>query len=142
MGVAASPPSFLEAPSPAAVVLVEPSIRREARHALEGFGLRIELLQDAGIFVARIESERPDIVVFDLDVAGMSLSLVSFTRSLWPSSSLLAVANYWSERADDLREQVDGVLYKPVRPPQWHDELAKHLLRVTRSERPNRPLAG
>jgi len=124
----APPPVPRDEPRRDAVALVDRALVHDARHILVDITTEVDFLDDVGLFVVRIESARADLVIFDLDVPGASLDLAAFARSLWPSSCVLAVANWWSERADDIRDQVSGVLYKPVRRAQWLEELAKHIV--------------
>lgn len=137
----APPPMPRDEPPPSAVALLDRAVACDARHILSEVTTRLEFLDDVGLFVVRIESGRADLVILDLDVAGASIDLVTFARSLWPSSCVLALANWWSERAEDVRERVSGVLYKPVRRSQWLEELAKHIVLPPNVRPPNQPPA-
>jgi hypothetical protein len=80
---------------------------------------------ECGLFITRLEAQEPDVVLFDVDAACGNADLVVFARSLWPPLPIFALVHPWSERADMLRDLVDGLLHKPPRREQWAAVLAK-----------------
>jgi len=110
-----------------ALALVHPDIARAVGLSVPELDIAIEYLPDAGLFCARIEAGRPDLIAFEPELAEPAGDLVAFARSLWPDAGIFAVAHPWSERADDLRTAVDGLLYKPPRTEQWREVVARGL---------------
>jgi len=100
--------------------------------------LRVECIADLGLFVTRIESSDPGVVLFDADFAHGSVDLIAFVRSLWPARPIFAIVHPWSERADLLRALVDGLLFKPPRPAQWRSVLDRGILAPPPSCAPGR----
>lgn len=111
-----------------AVALVHPELAQAVGARVPELDVAIEYLADAGLFSARIESARPDLVAFEPNLVEPAGDLIAFTRSLWPQAAIFVVAHPWSERAEDLRPSVEGVLYKPPRADQWRDVVTKGLL--------------
>jgi hypothetical protein len=110
-----------------ALALVHPELARAVGPGVPELDIAIEYLPDAGLFSARIESARPDLIAFEPEMVEPAGDLIAFTRSLWPEAAVFVVAHPWSERAEDLRAAVDGLLYKPPRTAQWRDVVAKGL---------------
>ena len=110
-----------------ALALVHPELARAVGDLEPELDIAIEYLPDAGLFSARIEATRPDLIAFEPDMVEPASELITFTRSLWPDAAVFVVAHPWSERAEDLRATVDGLLYKPPRREQWRDVVEKGL---------------
>jgi hypothetical protein len=110
-----------------ALALVHPELARAVGPAVPELDLEIEYVADAGLFCARIEAVRADVIAFEPELVEPAVDLVTFARSLWPDAGIFAVAHPWSERAEDLRAVVDGLLYKPPRTEQWREVVAKGL---------------
>jgi hypothetical protein len=105
--------------------LAHAALWRDIERLTAGLDLSIAFIADPGLFVARLESAQPDLVIFDADAPWGNIDLLRYTRSLWPAVRIFAITHRWSERADDLRDHVDGLLYKPPRIDQWRSALAK-----------------
>jgi len=98
---------------------LEPAIRR----ATERFDLELEFTARVDMFVTRIESWHPAVLLVDTELFGSLPELSSFTRSLRPDVKIFAVTWYWSQIDDRVSAAVDGVLHKPPRRAQWEAVL-------------------
>lgn len=100
-------------------VQLQPAIRR----ATERFDLELEFTSRVGLFVARIETSYPAVLLVDTELLGSLPELSSFAHSLRPDVKIFAVTWYWSEIDDRVSSAVDGVLHKPPRRTQWEAVL-------------------
>jgi hypothetical protein len=107
------------------LVLARPALWGDIDHATVGLSMALEYVADAGLFVSRLESTRPNVVLFDADTQWANADFIAFSRSLWPSTPVFAIVQPWSERGDAIRDVVDGLLFKPPRADQWRTVLAK-----------------
>ncbi len=108
-----------------ALGLVELSLQRTVLETFEPFNVRIEMSDTADLVVARIESGCPQILLLDTELMGRPADLCCFARGLRPDLIVLAVAYFWSEREEALRECADAVLHKPPRQAEWHMTLRR-----------------
>jgi hypothetical protein len=60
--------------------LVASPLEREVRRATSGFRLNLEFEPDLGLFVARVESGCPPLLIVDVDMAGSFQTLGSLAR--------------------------------------------------------------
>jgi hypothetical protein len=89
------------------------------------FGLRLQWETARELFVARIESGCPSLLIVDTDLMGCLSELCSFARSVRPDVRVLGLTCYWSERDEALAACADAVLHKPLRQAQWEAVFAR-----------------
>jgi len=108
-----------------ALALLAPGLEPEVRAASGDFALELECLSRLDVFVNRVESHCPPLLLVDADlVGGCPADLCRFARSLRPDVKILSLAWCWSDRDDALRGCADGVLRKPPRRAAWSAVLA------------------
>ena len=103
-----------------ALALVPAGLEPEVRAASGEFALRLECCTALDVFVARLETYCPELLLIDADlVGGCPADLCRFARSLRSDVKILALAWCWSDRDEGLRGCADGVLRKPPRRTTW-----------------------
>lgn len=107
------------------LVLVPMVLEPEVCRATSRFDLRLEFAAELGLFVTRIESDYPAVLIVDVDLAESLTTLSAFARSLRPDVKIFAVTCYWSERDDGVRGCADAILHKPPRRSQWEAVLGR-----------------
>jgi hypothetical protein len=91
----------------------------EIERVTVGFHLKLEWQADIALFVARVESGCPPLLLIDTDLVGCPGDLCRFARSLRPDVRIFGISCYWSERDEALLTCVDALLHKPPRRAQW-----------------------
>lgn len=102
-----------------AVALVTDRAREDIRHLLPSFCAEILFEVRVDVFVARVESSCPEILIIDTDLLALPGDLCRIARSLRPDVVTVALVNHWSEREERLPGVVDVVLHKPPRREEW-----------------------
>ena len=91
--------------------------------SLETAGYQVEIIADGGAALTRLAEMAPDVVVLDLHLAHVSgegiLHYIRANIHLTKVHVILATAD--AAMADQLGEQVDLVLLKPISPFQLRD---------------------
>jgi hypothetical protein len=103
------------------VGLVPAPLHPDVRRAVEGLRFNLELLDDARLVAARIESGCPEIVLVDADVLGCPEALCRLSRSVRRDVKFVVLSCFWSEREEMLRACADAIVHKPVRDGEWRD---------------------
>ena len=107
-----------------ALGLVPVALHRSIERVAFPFNLKLEWETATDLFVARIESACPDLLIVDTDILGCLSDLCSFARSLRPGVKVFGLTCYWSERDEALLDCADAVLHKPPRQAQWEAVFA------------------
>ena len=105
--------------TPTALALAPPELHGEMARACQGLALKLECTAATDLFVSRIESGCPPLLLVDADLMGWPADLCKFARSLRPDVKVLALTCQWSEHDGALTQLVDGILHKPPRRSQW-----------------------
>ncbi len=108
-----------------ALGLIPRALHADVARIVAGMPVQLTLLESADLVAARVESDCPDILLIDTDLLGCPADLCCFARALRPDVRVLALAYYWSEREEALRECVDAILHKPVRDAEWKSILRR-----------------
>lgn len=106
-----------------ALGLATSGLQPAIRCATARFRLALEFETATNLFVARIESSSPRLLIVDSDLLGCLATLSPFARSLHPDIAIAGVCCYWSDRDCDLRADADVVLHKPPRIAEWEAAL-------------------
>lgn len=102
-----------------ALGLAAPPLRTEIERLAEAYRVKFEWQPAIDLFVTRVESGCPDLLLIDTDLLGCPDALCRFARSLRPDVKVFGISCYWSERDEALVACVDALLHKPPRRAQW-----------------------
>jgi len=129
---AAAQPALGTGPRSGSVLLVEDeaSVRRLSRRALEGAGFRVLEAEDGRRALQLIADTRPDVVVSDIVMPGMSgLELADRIAERYPEVPVLFVSGYADEAVESrpVRSAGRDLLWKPFRPQQLVERVRQLL---------------
>jgi len=102
-----------------ALGLAAPLLQAEIKRLAAAYRVKLEWETAVGLFVARVESGCPALLLIDTDLLGCPDDLCKFARSLRPDVRVFGISCYWSERDEALLTCVDALLHKPPRRAQW-----------------------
>ncbi len=109
--------------------------------ALQAAGFETEVIRDGNIAVEWLSSSKPDIVVLDLNLPGVTGPEI--LRNIRTDARLartpVIIATAYARLAESVRDQADQVLFKPVSFAQLRD-LAARLVASASLGRPSSPL--
>ena len=109
---------------PFALGLLRHDLRSGIENISSAFNIRFDMHEEPDIFLDRLSGSSPDLILIDSDLTQDLSNICGLVRASHPSTSVLVVTCFWSEREESLESYADVVVHRPVRMPEWHRAFA------------------